>query len=49
MVEKGKKNRNRREGQKTAKFTLKEKRKIKREKRSAGDLIQKIKKTGSQN
>ena len=47
MAEKGEKNRNRREDQKIAKLTLKEKRKMKREKKLAGDVLQKLKKTGS--
>lgn len=47
MVEKGKKNKNRREGQKIGKLTLKEKRKIKKEKKSSGDVLQKIKKAAS--
>ena len=47
MVEKGKKNKHRRESQKIEKLTLKEKRKMKKEKKSAGDVFQKIKKTGS--
>ncbi len=47
MVEKGKKNKNRRETLKIGKLTLKEKRKKKKDRKLTGDVLQKIKQTGS--
>lgn len=45
MAEKGEQNKNRRESKKIGKLTLKERRKKKKEKRAAGEGVQKIKKT----
>ncbi len=49
MVEKGKKNRNRRESLKVGQLTLKEKRKKKKDKKLAGNIFQKIKNPGTEN
>lgn len=49
MAEKGEQNKNRRESKKIGKLTLKEKRKKKKERKSAGDRFRKIKKTETEN
>lgn len=47
MVEKGKKDKNRRESQKNKKLSLKEKRKIKKGEKSVGDVFDKIRNSAS--
>ncbi len=49
MAEKEEQHKNKREGKKIGKLTLKEKRKKKKERKSTGDGFQKIKKTETEN
>ncbi len=49
MVEKGNKKRSRRENLKVGQLSLKEKRKKKKDKKLAGNVLQKIKNAGTEN